>query len=138
MLSLEDEEGSGHDESKTYGVIPGQAFSQVERGEDTENSQGNDFLYGLELGGGKIAVAYSVGRNLEAVFEKGYAPADENGPYEGEGMVTQMPVPGIGHEDVGADEQNDGDERNGQMKRHDGLVVIFVEKERGARSPLMI
>ena len=74
-------------------MVPGEAFSEVHRGEDAEDGQGNDFLYGLELRGGKIAVPHAVGGYLQAVFKEGYAPADENGADEGQGMVAQMSVP---------------------------------------------
>ena len=107
-------------------MVPGEAFTEVYRGEDAEDGQGNDFLYGLEFGGGKITVPHAVGGHLKAVFKEGYAPADENGAEEGEGVVAQMSVPGIGHEDVGAYEKDDGDERNGEMKRHGGSPVCAL------------
>lgn len=107
FLPFEDEERACNDESEAYGMIPGDALAQIERGEDAEDCEGDDFLYSLQLGSGEIAEAYAVGGNLKAVFEEGYAPAQDYGSYPCKRMVAQVAVPRIRHEDIGADEQND-------------------------------
>ena len=88
--SLEDEERSGHDKREADGMIPGEALSEIERGENTEDGQRDDFLNGLEFRSGKVAVSDAVGGNLKTVLKEGDAPADKNGAYEGEGMMPQM------------------------------------------------
>ena len=118
-------------------MVPGDALAEIHGGKNAENREGDDFLNGFQLGGGEVAEADAVGRNLKAVFEEGYAPAQEDGAYPCERMVAQVAVPCVGHEDVGADEQDNGDERYRQIERHADLVAVKREekKERGASSP---
>ena len=74
-LSFEDEEGTGDDEGEADGMVPGDAFAEIHGGEDAEDGEGDDFLYGLQFSGGEVAEADAVGRDLQAVFEEGNAPA---------------------------------------------------------------
>ena len=134
-LSLEDEERTGDDEGEADGVVPGDAFAEVHGGEDAEDSEGDDLLYGLQFCGGEVAEADAVGRDLQAVFEEGYAPAQEYGAYPGEGMVAQVAVPGVGHEDVGTYEQDYGDERYRQVESHAGLGRQEAGKRKGSELP---
>ena len=54
---LEDHPGGEHDEAEAYGVVPAQGLVQPKHGKAHEHGQRNDFLDGLEFGGGKMAVA---------------------------------------------------------------------------------
>ena len=61
----------------------------------------------------------TVGGNLQAIFKKGHGPADNDGGHNGHGLMPQMPIPGIGHEAVGTDKQQNRDERNREVQEHD-------------------
>ena len=54
------------------------------------------------------AIAQAVRRHLQAIFKERNAPAGENGEPERGMRLFEMPVPGAGHENVRADEQQDG------------------------------
>jgi len=133
-LSFEYEKSSGHDESKTYGMVPTKAFSKINGGKDAENGKGYNFLYGFKLSCGKVTVPYTVGRHLQTILEEGYAPADEDGAEERERVMAQVAVPGIGHEDVGAYEQDHGDEWNREMECH---FILIPGKIREVREGLV-
>ncbi len=81
---------------------------EVEEGEDSEDRQRNDLLDDFELEKGELAVADAVGWDLEAVFEEGDEPADDDDGQQRGVAVLEVAVPGDGHEDVGADEEKDG------------------------------
>ena len=136
-LSFEHEERTSDDEGEADGVVPGDALAEIHGGKNAENREGDDFLNGFQLGGGEVAEADAVGRNLKAVFEEGYAPAQEYGAYPRKGMVAQVAIPCVGHEDIGADEQDNGDERYRQVERHAGLGAAMREegKRKGSKLP---
>ena len=71
-----------------------------------KTDQRDDLLDHLELDGREARRADAVGGHLEAVFEEGDAPADEDDLPQGVLAVFQVAVPGKGHEDVGEDEKN--------------------------------
>jgi PLP dependent protein len=89
------------------GVVPAQMFAEVEEGEDGEDDERNDLLDDLELDGREAVGADAVGRHLEAVFEEGDAPADQDDLPQRFLAEFQVAVPGEGHKDVGEDEQDD-------------------------------
>ena len=105
---MEDEKDGGHDEGEADDIVPLQLLLEVEDGEAGEDDQGDDLLDGLELGGREMAVPEAVGRDLEAVFQKGDRPGDQDDLPEGRVLELEMPVPGEGHEDVRDREQGDG------------------------------
>ena len=60
-------------------MVPMEVFAlEHEGGDDGKDGEGDDLLYGLELGRGEMAVAYAVGRNLQHVFEERQPPARED------------------------------------------------------------
>ena len=91
-------------------MVPADFFTQVEQSESAEDGEGDDFLYDFKLGGRIKAVAPSVGRHHQKVFEKGDAPAGENDPGQGGAFELQMTVPGEGHKYVGENKKSDGKE----------------------------
>lgn len=75
---LEHEE-HGHDhKEKPDQVIPLERLFEIDHGKYRENDECDHFLDGLELGTGKFAVAYAVGRDLETIFKKSNHPADKD------------------------------------------------------------
>jgi len=87
-------------------VVPAQVLAEIERDEDTEDDERNDFLNYLELHGGEAVCADAIGRDLEAVFEQGNAPTDQDDLPERLVAKAEVTVPGEGHEDVGDDEKD--------------------------------
>jgi hypothetical protein len=108
LEAVEHEEGSGDEAGEGGKVVPVQAAAEVEDAKDAEDGEGDHFLHDFELVRGEGADADAVGRHLEAVFKEGDAPADEDDLPEGDLAELQVTVPGEGHEDVGADEQEHG------------------------------
>ena len=97
---MEHEEGSADEAAEGYGVVPVESFAEVVDGEDAEDAEGDDFLDDFELRGREGGGADAVGGDLEAVFEEGDAPADEDDFPESDIFVLKVSVPGDGHEDV--------------------------------------
>ena len=97
-------------------MVPPQGIGlKEEDGEKSEDGQRDDLLDDLELPERERAVVLSgtepVGGDLEAVFEKGYSPAEQDDEEYGEffyfGFEDDMAVPGEGHEGVGENQQKD-------------------------------
>ena len=61
-------------EHERHHVIPLQAFTQINDRKNGKYQQGDDFLHGLELGGGIDLMADAVGRHRQAIFEKRRCP----------------------------------------------------------------
>jgi len=97
---VEHEEGSADEAAEGHGVIPVEPFTEIVDGEDSEDAESDDLLDDFELGGRESAGADAVGGNLQAVFEEGDAPADEDNFPECDLFVLEVSVPGDGHEDV--------------------------------------
>src|ERR1035437_2028411 len=102
-----------HDEQEAHGVIPGEFFLEHEPGEADEDHQRDALLDDLELITAETAaeIARAVRRHHQAVFEKGDAPRSQNDEEERfalQPLELQLPIPGEGHEDVGADEEKNG------------------------------
>src|ERR1035438_3214428 len=85
--------------------------TKVERGEDTEDDQCDDFLDHLELDRAEVSGADAVGRNLEAVLEEGNAPTYQDDLPQSFAAEPEVAIPGKSHEDVGDNEQKDGPHR---------------------------
>ena len=105
---VEHEEGSGDEAAEGYSVVPAEMVSEVVDGEDTEDGEGDDLLDDLELVGRECAGTDAVGGDLQAVFEEGDGPADDDDLPQSDVAVFEVTIPGEGHEDVGADEEKDG------------------------------
>ena len=105
---VEEEEDGQDDAAETREIVPAQLLLQVKHGKDGEDAEGDYFLNGLELRGGELIGADAVGRDLEAVFEKGDAPAGDDDFPERLAAVFEVAVPGKGHEDVGNRQQDYG------------------------------
>src|SRR5271163_945224 len=74
-FSPKSEPDRSKDERERHDIVPAQSLSQIDVGEDGEHHQCDDFLDDLELVRGKLAVADSIRRHLEAVFQKRDQPA---------------------------------------------------------------
>jgi DME family drug/metabolite transporter len=111
---VEDEERPGGDEAKSDKVVPGQWFLQVENREDGEDRKRDDLLDGLQFRRREVAMADPVRGHHQAVFEERDPPADKDYSHQRGLLELQVPVPGKGHEDVGGQEEADGDDRDGQ------------------------
>ena len=60
-------------------MVPCDFFAEVGAGKDAEDDEGDGFLHDFELCGGEAAlVADAVGGDLEAVFEEGDSPGDQD------------------------------------------------------------
>ena len=105
------------DEGKSHDVIPLHLLAQIEDREHHKHEERNHFLHRLEFGGGEMGVADAVGRNLQAVFEKGDQPTDEDDGYERRGLVFQMAVPGEGHENIRSEQKKDRENGRGDHHR---------------------
>ena len=55
-------------------MLQGQRLVEIDRAEHREDRQGDDLLHRLQFGGRIDLVTDAVGRNGEAIFEKGDAP----------------------------------------------------------------
>ncbi len=89
-------------------VVPTNSLAQVGEREDRENRERDDFLDDLQLGGGEVGVALAIGGNHQAILEEGDAPARQRDESQQCALELQMPIPNESHEDVRADEQQDG------------------------------
>jgi hypothetical protein len=105
---FEDDDDCAYDHEESDDVVPFQFLFEVGDGEDGKDNERDYFLYGLELGGGKLVVADAVGGHLKAVFDKCDEPTDDDGVQEGAVLELQMTVPREGHEYVGDRKQNNG------------------------------
>jgi len=103
---VKDKEGRSDEAESGCSVVPSQLRAEVERCEDTEDYEGNDFLDDFKLDRGKAAITESICGHLEAVLEKGNGPTYEDDFPKRLRFKFQMTVPGNGHEDVGEDEKN--------------------------------
>lgn len=82
---------------------------EVDDGKYGEYNEGDDLLGHFKLKAVEpIGEAPAVGRHHEAVFEKGYAPAHEDGLPKGEVLLFEVTIPGDGHEYIGQQQQDDG------------------------------
>lgn len=109
-----------HDETHAGGeVVPFECLAlEEDHCEEGEDDEGDDFLDDFQLDEGEgTAVALeaeAVAGDLQGVFEECHAPGDEDDAYqrpvvdEFHFLEFEVTVPGEGHEDVGADEQQDG------------------------------
>ena len=104
---MKDEEDRADQAEGRGSVVPAQVLAKVESNENAENNQGDDFLNDFQLHRVKPVGSEAVGRDLEAVLEKGNTPTHEDDLPERLLPEAQMAIPREGHEDVGEDEKND-------------------------------
>jgi hypothetical protein len=86
-------------------MVPAEGFAQIQAGEDHEDAQRDDFLDYFQLEGGEFAVADAIGRHLKTIFREGDQPADYDDGEQRRFAVFQVAVPGDGHKDVRANQQ---------------------------------
>ena len=113
-------------------MVPAQGvgFHKDQR-EDGEDRERYDLLNHLQFPdrerASELGRSDAVGRDLEAVFEQGDAPAEEHDDHQSEafefGFEGDMPVPGQRHEGVGDDEQQNG----GETPKH--RIQIFKPRK---------
>ena len=115
---FEDEEGGGDDHCEAYEVVPFEVFAEVGDGEDGEDDECDDLLYGFQLGGGEFVVSDAVGGDLEAVFDEGDEPTDEDDLPEGAGLELQVAVPREGHKDIRHDQQENRPHKYTSLLEH--------------------
>jgi hypothetical protein len=82
--------------------------------------------HGLELCHCINRVAPAVGRHRHAVFDECDAPSREDHVEQWRLLETQMAVPSQGHENVGAEQQQDGQ----QMEMLKGMIGQALWSER--------
>ena len=70
-----------------------------------EHHERDDLLHGLELRRRIDGVALAVGRHRQAILDEGEPPAEQDHRPERHLLEAQVPVPGDGHEHIGADQQ---------------------------------
>src|SRR5712691_649027 len=90
-------------------VVPAERFLQVEQGENREHAQRDDFLDDLQLRSRELPIAQPVGWHLKAILEEGDEPADQHDGIDRRGAELEVAVPRESHEDIGHDEQSDGE-----------------------------
>src|ERR1700761_4296118 len=101
-------EGSGGDHAEEGGnVVPFDAVAEIKDGKDTEDGQGDNFLGDFELRGRVNVAAPTVSGDLEDVFKEGDAPACEYDEPDGLVFEFKVSVPGEGHEDVRAGQEDE-------------------------------
>src|SRR3546814_7703912 len=76
----------------------------------------DDLLHRLEFGGGIDSVADAVRGHGQAIFEEGDPPGEQHREPDRPLDISQMAVPGEGHEDVGDEEQADRQEIGGHKE----------------------
>ena len=118
-LFEEDEKDSQHQAGKGCQMVPVERLAfEDEHHDNREDRQGNDFLNDFQLHQVERSAvtleADAIGRHGEAVFKEGDAPRkqdDTNQRPRGRNLhflQFEVPVPGKSHEDVGADQHQDG------------------------------
>lgn len=89
-------------------MVPLHALAKIHPGKYDEDAKRDDFLDDFELIGGEFAVADAVGGHLKAIFGKRNQPAHDDGQDERRLAIFKVPIPGDGHERVGANQEQDG------------------------------
>jgi len=89
-------------------VVPFNIFAEVPPGEDDEHAERDYFLDDFQLKHGELTVTDAVCRNLKTIFREGDQPAHHDGGEKGRLAVFQVPVPGEGHEYIGANKKQNG------------------------------
>jgi len=89
-------------------VVPAGAFAEIEPGKDDEDAERDDLLNNFQLERGEFAVADAVCWNLKTVFGKCNQPTHNDSGEQRGFPVSQVTVPGHRHEDVRANEEQDG------------------------------
>jgi hypothetical protein len=107
FLFPEHEEYSPCHQGEGDKVVPSELFLEIQNGEHGEDDEGYDLLDDLQLRRGEMVMADAVCGDLEAVFGKGDEPAHKYHLPQGRVLVSQMPVPGKGHEHVGNGQKHD-------------------------------
>ena len=110
-----------YQKAKSHCMIPAKGFIlKKEQREKHKNDQSNHFLNDFKLHQSKrSAIAFipnAIGWNLKKVFKQSQSPTDQDNRNETsvfkpfEFFKFEMSVPSQSHEDVGKDEQTDGDD----------------------------
>jgi hypothetical protein len=88
----------------------------VENGERGKDRECDDFLQDLQLGQAQRCIAKAVGGDLKQILEERDAPTEERSDVPFLVVpVSQVRIPGEGHERVGDDEKNRGAEQDGRF-----------------------
>jgi hypothetical protein len=96
------------DATEACSVVPLYFLTEIQDGENREHREGYDFLNRLQLRRAEFVRADAIGRNLEAVFEKGDPPAHENDFPKSGSAELQVAIPGESHEDIRDGQKDDG------------------------------
>lgn len=97
---MKNKEDGKRDAAEAGSVIPLYFLAEIEDREDRKDRERDDLLNGLKLRRGELVGADTIGRHLEAIFEKGDAPTDQNHFPQGRGAVLEMAVPGECHKNI--------------------------------------
>src|SRR3546814_8120062 len=96
-------------------MVHGQLLTEPEDREPGEYDQRDDFWQGLEFGRAVNAIADTVRRNDEAIFEEGDAPRDQHREPDRPRHRAELSIPGEGHKDVRDEQQADRREIGGHF-----------------------
>lgn len=108
-------------------MIPVEPLTQDNNRKYGKHAEGNDFLKNFQLSGAEMAIAYTVGRDLKKILEKGNAPANQNDKKE---RITplwkifQMAVPSYRHKRIGDDEKQECDHQQILQRLTSGATVL--------------
>jgi hypothetical protein len=91
---------SQDNQAKADHVIPAKFLFQIQDGKTGKNDKRNDFLNRFQLGGGKLSMPQTIGRNLKAILKKRDQPTDDHHQPQGTELEFQVPVPGERHKDI--------------------------------------
>jgi hypothetical protein len=97
---FENEKDCQKDETKTNKVVPSQFFFQDKNCKAGKDYQRNGLLYRFQLEGAHGLIANSIGRNHQGVFEKSNSPTDKDSLDEWHFLLSEMSIPGVGHENI--------------------------------------
>ena len=123
-------------------IVPAQRLARPERRIAREDDHRDDLLRDLELREREHAVADAVRRHLKTILQETRSSSSPRSPGSEAGPVLQMPVPGDGHENIGAEEQKDGlyrgrERGHGAHSCRSGAAVTSVARDARRRRPLV-
>src|ERR1700722_1199836 len=97
------------EEQECHDVVPRELLLQVQHRERYEDQECHHLLDDLELKPGELDIAESIRRYRQAVFQQSDKPGHHDRlPQRPVVTVFEVAVPGYGHENVGAGQQQDG------------------------------
>src|SRR3954453_18734695 len=81
-------------------IIPAQPITKVHDSEASEDRQSQNLLHDFELEDAELGTTPAIRGDHQDVLKKGYPPAHQDDLPERGVFVTEMAVPGHGHENI--------------------------------------